>query len=123
MDIMSEMKYKIIPFIIYPFDVMVISDGNYKHILKLLRDRLPKDCYNEIDLLNDEYDAKTVRFKNGATCIVLNKTDNATIAHESFHAVCYLMEAIGIELDHNSSEAYAYALGYLVNEINTFLGV
>jgi hypothetical protein len=45
-----------------------------------------------------------------------NKRD---IVHECFHAVSYTLRHRGINLTDDSDEAFAYALGFLVNEIFT----
>lgn len=51
---------------------------------------------------------------------VLPKQDPAMfqnyISHELFHAVSYVMKTIGMPLEEDSEEAYAYLLGYVTQE-------
>lgn len=43
---------------------------------------------------------------------------NSLIAHECFHATRYILEYVGITLEESSEEAFAYLLGYLVEEVD-----
>jgi len=47
--------------------------------------------------------------------------DAEVIAHEAFHAVCYIMNHIGTILCDESEECFAYPLGYLVGSITKFI--
>jgi len=51
----------------------------------------------------------------------LHKTSPDIVAHEVFHAVELLMDRIGCKLTDESSEAYAYLIGYLTKEIHRCL--
>lgn len=44
-----------------------------------------------------------------------------TISHECLHAVCYIMDYIGMPLGEQSEEAYTYLLGHLVEEVNKLI--
>ncbi len=39
-----------------------------------------------------------------------------SLAHEAFHAVSYTMDAVGLPLDEEHDEAYAYYLGWVFRE-------
>ena len=45
-----------------------------------------------------------------------NGMNKGTIAHEIFHATCYITKHIGLPLTAESEEAYAYLLGYITVE-------
>ena len=109
---------KIIAYHVFPFDVMVVKNTKYSKISKLLKAKLPEDVHQEIKLFKGKYDARTVMFSSGATCIVFNTFDSTVIAHESFHAVSFLLHRLGIKHNKHTEELYAYLVGYLVNEIN-----
>jgi hypothetical protein len=49
-------------------------------------------------------------------CFIWAK-EKRDIVHECFHAIDYTLRSRGVVLDDNSTEAYAYALGFLVDEI------
>ncbi len=108
---------KIIPYCVYPFSLMVITDTSYEELKAELLKSLPDKVHDRIEILNNVGDARTVMFETGQTCMVLNKKTPGTIAHEVFHAVEFLMDRIGIKLDPNSDEAYAYLTGYITDEI------
>jgi len=109
---------KLISYGIFPFDVLVLSNTNLKRINTTLKEKLPIDCHKEIKAFKGDYDARTVMFSNGATCIVFNKMDKGTIAHEAFHAIAFLFDRIGIKFSLANDEIYAYTLQYLINKIN-----
>lgn len=114
----------IVPLVIYPFDVMV-SIGQNDDQLGAVLDKL--NLSNE-DIKNCQYEkegckGRAVVFESGACFIRIRKlptTPNefATLAHEIFHVVTFVMDRIGMKLDVMvSDEAYAYLIGYLTEEI------
>ena len=117
----NKVPYKIISYVIYPFDVLVSFHKDFNELKAILEKRLPKDAWKDISEFEGEYDARSVRFETGQTVICFKKLTNDIIAHEIFHAVELLMEYIGIQLSRDSSEAYAYLIGYLTNEIYKLL--
>ena len=115
------MRAKIIPYQIYPFDV-IVSYQTLEGIKKTLRGLLPDDIHDELDELDHCTDARTIMFSGGQTVIWFNKDPSyGLISHEVFHAVTYLMDRIGVTLSPSSDEAYAYAVQYLTNEIYSFI--
>jgi len=109
-------KYTIIPYKVYPFDVLV-SFQSYEELRKLLIKILPEDVHKDINIFEDEYAARTVMFASGQTCIHFNEVTHGRIAHEAFHAISFLMSRIECPLNRDTDEPYAYLLAYLVNEI------
>lgn len=63
-------------------------------------------------------DGRTILTKNGALAILLKPTKSPAyliniISHEVLHVVHFITEQIGLELSHDSVEAYCYLNGYL----------
>lgn len=116
---MSKKKWiKRIYYHMFPFGLRVFYGMSYKEIRKDLLKGIPKEAHREIKQFKGTYEGRTFMFSTGQTVIVLNKKDPATIAHESFHAVEFLMERLHIVHSWDTSEVYAYLLGYIVGEIN-----
>lgn len=113
------MKTKIIPYVIYPFDLAVIYNAKYPQIEEYLKGILPDNTHHEInELFNLEIKlGRTAMFSSGQSVMVLNSRDKGVIAHEIFHAVEFLCNRVGFRLTRHSDEAYAYLIQYLTNEI------
>lgn len=109
----------IIPYEIYPFDLMVAVNEPYRRIKKELKKRLPdnQDDRNRIKEFKGTYNGRTIMFSGGQTCIVFKSTEPGIISHEAFHAVEFLFRNIYIPLTLESGEAYAYLIGYIVYKI------
>jgi hypothetical protein len=115
-------KFKVIPYHIYPYNVIVSFHNSYKELEKLLKRVLPKNMHKEIDMKGN-HNARTIMFSGGLTCIWFKKPETFSegqVAHEALHAVQFLLERLDTPLDRSTSEAYAYCLHYLVNEIMKF---
>jgi hypothetical protein len=103
----------------FPFGLRVYYGMTYKEIKKDLLKTIPKDAHKEIEELKGNYNGRTLMFSTGQTVIILNEKTNATIAHEAFHAVELLLHRLGVEHCRETSEVYAYMIGYIVGEIKT----
>ena len=115
----------IIPYVVYPFDLMVVINEPYSAIKKELKKRLPNNNDNKarIKEFKGKYDGRTIMFSGGQTCMSLNSTQHGLISHEVFHAVEFLFRRIYIPLTLESGEAYAYFISYIVDEIYKHLDV
>lgn len=114
------MKVKRIPYVVYPFDLIVFTGGNRKKISKYLKAIVPKNIKDEINDINFKCIGHTFMFSSGQTIIRLCRGANAgTVAHEIFHAVDFLFRRIRIKLSENSDEAYTYLIGYITNQYYT----
>lgn len=111
----------IIPYVIYPFDVMVsIGEAN-----EVLRKKLLKHGANikDIDLEHtDTHRGRCIMFPGHQTLIRLYHIPKTAqhygyLQHEIFHAVEFLMDRIGMPLTRKTDEAYAYLIDYLTNQI------
>lgn len=105
-----------IPYVVYPFN-LIVTYLPYKKLKKELKKRLPKSDWADIKLFNDDYNGMTYMFEGGVTCINFKNFTPGVLSHEAFHAVHFLMDAIDMPLSQDSSEAYAYLLGYIVNKV------
>lgn len=104
----------------YNHDLLVSVNQSEKEFKTLLEQYNIE--YNKEDW-EGTYNARTIRFNNGAQVIKfeklkINPWGQSNIAHEAFHVVEFLFEKIGLKHSLDSSEAYAYMIGYIVGEIN-----
>jgi hypothetical protein len=117
---MKSTHFKI-SYNIYPFDLFV-SFGETDQQLKRFLERYGVKYEKELTLQNKCTLARTVMGKDGATVIRMrtipkHPVDKGVLAHEIFHAIEFLMHKVGIPLSKKSSEAYAYLIGYVTEEI------
>jgi len=117
----TKKDYIIIPFVIYPFDLMV-SIQNESDFIGTLKKILPEDVHDEINIVLPKGRGRSAMFSSGQSVIHLSSFDEGTIAHESFHIVQYLMARLETPLVIDTEEPYAYLLEYIVNEIHKWLG-
>lgn len=117
---MPKLKNFIISYHVYAYDLMVSLGQTDKE--------LSRDLKKYGMEFNDDLKAgigskgRAMMFNNGATIIRLFEypTTNehyATLQHEIFHAVVFLMNKVGMKLSDKSDEAYAHLIGYLTKEI------
>lgn len=116
---------RVVDLVVYPFSVMVafgVSDDEMREHLS--RYSLPEDDIVPA-LFGDNVTVKgrTVMFSNNATLIrtrhfPVSVTQYGQLQHEIFHAVCFIMEQVGMPLQVMvSDEAYAYLIQYLTTQI------
>jgi hypothetical protein len=124
MKLKPKIKYKIIDYKIYPFEILVSFHDSFEELESIIKKKLPGNIHDGIELFKSTDLAKTVMFSNGTTCIWFTPKlisgglwGHGVISHEVFHAVDFLMNKIGIRLSNKSDEAYAYLIQYLTNEI------
>lgn len=112
--------FKIIKTDIYPYEIIISIGNSYKELKEKLSEILPKDMHKEIKRFKGEYNGRTIMFDSGQTVIDFKTINARDIAHEAFHAVTFILGTIGMTLSEDSDEAYAYFLGFLVEEITKF---
>lgn len=117
-------KNFIIPLVVYTFDVMVSIAQTDEEIKGVLKKHLPADIHDELHLaeFKNGSQGRAVMFSNGATLIrirhqVKYASVRGVLAHEIFHVAEFIMDRIGIKHSLECSEAYAYLIGYLTEEI------
>lgn len=112
--------FKVISLEIYCRDVVVSIGQTNKQLYKELKHKMSK---SEFDYFFSDWDesivnGRTLFHDSGFTIIRLKDlSEDGIIAHECFHAVCFIFDKIGIKLTKESDEAYAYLLQFLVNQI------
>lgn len=117
---MKSMNF-IIPYVIYPFDVMV-SICEDDEVLKRKLTRYGAD-FDGMDLSHsDSQKGRCVMFSNGRFLLRLygypkTPAHYGHLQHEIFHAVEFLMDKLNTPLSDDSDEAYCYLIQYLTTEI------
>lgn len=110
---------QVIPASIYPCNIYVFRGATYSGIEEHLKEidtqlltLIKKEYFN-----NPGYTFCT----SAGDIVILLRNDYvknvSIITHECFHAVEFIMDIIGCPLNENSSEPYAYLLGYLTDLI------
>ena len=114
----------IIPFIIYPFDVMVSVNQTDDELLKSVKQfGLNRNDISEILNLHETVKARTLMLLTTNQTFIRLKSkpkkasEYGTLQHEIFHAIDFIFRKIGISLSADSDEAYAYLIGYLTEKI------
>jgi hypothetical protein len=115
--------FKIISWEIYPFDLLFCYNCSDKNI----RDYVEKNFYKltkreEKNLTFSNMVGGTVMLEGGQTILwIKNKHDLGVLAHEVYHAVCFLMDRIDVQLSESSEEAFAYAIEFMMNKIKKII--
>lgn len=113
----------IIPYVVYPFDVMVSINQTDDQLIKAVkRFGLGKDDIEPCLDLPKTNRGRTVILGTNQTILRITDAPDAdihsTIAHEVFHAVTFLFYKLEMKLVvTENDEAYAYLIGYLTKEI------
>ncbi|MFA6096718.1 MAG: hypothetical protein WC788_03780 [Candidatus Paceibacterota bacterium] len=115
---MKKKQHFVISWGIYPFDVMISIGTTTEEVIKAITKLGCELSDNEKKLLEVTGRGRTVMLENGQTVIRLKSYSQSVLAHEIFHAVCFLFDRIGITFSSDSDEAFAYAIEYLTREIN-----
>lgn len=118
-------QFILIDFAIYPYNLLVCLEATEEETIKFLKRKFKyilSDEEKEVIKMAKNGNGRFCRLKNGAYVMRINndiKTARglATLAHETFHAVHFLMNDVGITLSDESDEAYAYLTGYIIREV------
>lgn len=106
----------------YPFDILVCIGCDHEEIVAKLKKLGTKLDEEETEKLWMSGVGRTVMIRSGQTILILKDIKNkcsfhANLFHEVFHAVEFLFDRIGIKHGEDSSEAFAYQIGYLTRSI------
>ena len=124
---------KIIPFGIYPFDLMISFNESDKEIKKALKKfNITPINATETTVFNMDKSktkiGRMVMFIGKQTVIRLNFMPKLTnpfemslLQHEIFHAVQFVMAEIHTPLKNSTSEVYAYLIQYLTEKVYSLL--
>lgn len=112
-------KSFIIKGTVYPFDVHVFVGDDLKKCHKFIKSFIPKESRKEIlKKFNGDYCGYTLQYIDGSIFIHYPvKPGIGLINHECFHVVEFTFAHIGIKHTRSTSEAYAYYLHYLTDEL------
>ena len=114
------MKIFIVDWQVYPFSVIVALGVTKDEVIRYAQRYLTPVDVRYIE--RQSFDSgKTVFSVKDLTILWLEKypeRGSPILAHEIFHAVTFLMEEIGMPLNRENNEAYAYAVEFLTKEIN-----
>jgi hypothetical protein len=120
---------KIIPLVIYPFEIMISFNETDKQIIKALKkfSITPKSSTEETLFDMDKSKNKVgrmVMFVGKQTVIRLNfmpKLNDpiglSLLQHEIFHATGFILSEINTPLNNDTHEVYAYLIQYLTEVI------
>ncbi|MCW3111301.1 MAG: hypothetical protein JWQ09_5807 [Segetibacter sp.] len=114
----------IIPLVVYPFDVLFSIGETDQQLMDALEVILPIEAFDickEDDCLlnfNGMYNGRTLFIPgHGQTIVRLSASPPfATVAHEIFHVVEFLMRKLNMPLCLKNDEAYAYLIGYITEQ-------
>lgn len=112
--------YFFIKLEIYPY-LILVSRQDEDALAKTLKKFLP----NELIFGNhaSNHTGRATIFGNGYGLVLIhfNTLTPGTVAHESFHAVHFILEECGMSLSLESVEAYTYLLEYVVDKITNWV--
>lgn len=117
----NQMKNKsfIIKGTVYPFDIYVFVGDDLKKCHKFIKSIVPKEVRKDIlKRFDNTYRAYTLQAVNGS--VIIHYTvipDIGLLCHEAFHACEFILEHVCIVHTPETSEAYAYFLHYLTEEL------
>lgn len=117
-----ENIFEVIKGTVYPFDLLVSfnqSDEDfYSEVRHLLDDNLDKVFLN----LDETVLARSYFTKNNISIVRFVNIDkdnipHGLISHEIFHVTTFILDKANIKFSFKVDEAYAYLLGYLIDEV------
>lgn len=111
----------------YPFDIMVHFGEDRTNLYKKLKNKIPQESIDSMKELKYS-NGKSLMHDTGQMVLWLKEKPNtikglATLNHEIFHCVCFLMERIGVVYSNDSDEAFAYLIEYVSVQIYSKLGI
>ncbi len=121
---MSKFKSFYINHGSYPYEILVCFGGGREDILDELDGKISVEDMSFLahrDTLNLK-GGKFIGMGSGVSLIWVHSQPRSSeargsLAHEIFHAVKWLFDFLGIYLDDNSEEVWAYQVGYITEQI------
>ena len=121
MNIYTGIKYHKLP--IYPQAVLFCIGEPFEDILKYVKEHISEidAVHLKVENFSDENRGYTIFLKDSLTILVWihkNQIDNlGIITHELFHCTEFIMDHCGIIHCDESSEAFAYLLTHLSEQL------
>lgn len=125
---LKKAMYDIIPIDIYDTDLLLVV-GDMAELNVSLEDNLGKEkgeaAYNMMaEDIDESTTGRTALLSGGQVVLWLpDASHRGAMAHEIFHAVCFVMRKAGIGFSDESEEAFAYLTGYLTDKVNEALSL
>ena len=108
-----------IPVDIYKRGVLIYF-GSKSGFMRLI-DREAPEYHNGCEEIADDKNNLAIIYKDMDMVIYAKKIPTIKVLlHELFHATCGIMQQVGISLDDESEEAYAYLFEYLCSKTLTW---
>lgn len=106
----------------YPFDILVCVGMSHSEVVKVLEDKVGKLTDDNFQKLHMVGNGRTLMLEGGQTIIQVRDLPeeahfHANFAHEIFHAVEFLFNAVGSKHDISSGETWAYQIGFITKNI------
>ncbi len=116
---MNKKVFKVFSWEIYPFDLLFCYNCTDKDIRNYISRHFHKLSDNDKELLTFKGNfGRTVILDGGQIVLWIRDPKNlGVLAHEVYHAVNMLMYKVGITGTDSSEEAFAYAIGFMMNKI------
>lgn len=113
---------------VYPFDLMV-HFGDPQIMFNKLRDLISRESLLDIELdfergvgvgrtMMDKETGAVVLWMREPWSDDFSPESFGTLSHEIFHAVELVFDRIGITLSDDSSEAFAYLIGFITRQVH-----
>lgn len=104
---------------IYPFDIHAFVGDDLNKCHDFIRSFVPEEfAENVVERFDGNYKGYTLQGINGDVIIYYTaKPELGLLCHEAFHCVEFIFDHVGIKHTKSTSEAYAYFLNYIVNEL------
>jgi hypothetical protein len=128
MQVIKSNRMFIVKGEIYPFDILVSFGDSEKKLRKELSKILPDETAVSELFIDPLGAGRTMIFSTGQTLLWLKEKPTdinglATLNHEIFHCVCFILERIGVTFSADSDEAYAYFIQHLTNKMYSEIGI
>lgn len=120
-----QMETKKFPIDLYRHGVRVVIGTIDEAVAALKKDGLKNDI-DDVREIAELSSGLAFELATGDVAIWLreppkDKDSMATLAHEVFHAVSFILRGVGIEHTSDTEEAYAYAYDYLFRNIYSWV--
>lgn len=106
---------------IYEHDVLISVDETDDELYEQVKHSFKsRDEFDNSWINFESSNARTICHDRDGYCIIRFKKEplkHSLIAHEAFHATHFILDRVGIRLSDDSDEAFAYLLGYIIENI------
>lgn len=111
----------VVSWVVFPFDILVCNGSGREDIVKYIKGLGYELDEEENEHLKMHGNGRTVMLKGGQTILWTRnkvKPGNPVLQHEIYHAVCFILDRVGIKISEHNDELAAYMIEYLTGMIN-----